>query len=240
MSAITLHSSDAAVGRAPPGGAILRIRTAVVLSALLFPILFYLSLLAILVVIYGHWPNYFTAYDWIGNAIRIIASTGSVADMAAIILDEWLIETGYINYAYGRGVTEWSMAIIPHKVALVALAGALIGLNSTLLLRQPAGESISRQVAQFATFGILTGAGTLFASIPNATVFSVVHCATPSWVGSLAVLGIDSYGIFPLEPYGPLIAAGGFGLLLLSTLLLVRAPRAAGLGQTALAERTPC
>ena len=34
-------------------------------------------------------------------------------------LDEWLLEIGFMNYAYGRGVSEWSLLIIPHKVAIV-------------------------------------------------------------------------------------------------------------------------
>ena len=51
-------------------------------------------------------------------------------------MDEWLLEIGYMNYAYGRGVSEWSLLIIPHKVAIVMAIGALIGVNFALIADQ--------------------------------------------------------------------------------------------------------
>ena len=79
-------------------------------------------------------------HDWFGNVSRIVASTGSISDMLPIVLNEWLLEIGYMNYAYGRGVSEWSLLIIPHKVAIVTAIGALIGLNFALIAEQaPAG-----------------------------------------------------------------------------------------------------
>ena len=33
--------------------------------------------------------------------------------MLPIISDEWLVETGAMNYHYGHGIAEWSLAIIP-------------------------------------------------------------------------------------------------------------------------------
>jgi hypothetical protein len=65
-------------------------------------------------------------------------------------------------------------------------------------------------------------AGALAASVTNATVFSVVHCATPSWVGSLAVLGFDSYDVFAVEPYGAAICMAGLVALAVSALTIVQ------------------
>jgi hypothetical protein len=204
-----------------------RLRTYIVAFALGFPLVFYLLLLAAVIIQYGHLPNYLTPYNWISNVLRIVAGTRSVADMVPIILDEWLIETGYMNFDYGHGIADWSLSIIPHKLAILSLAGALIGLNFGLLLgRQTAGTG-RQQVVQACWFGLFTSAGALCTSVTNATVFSVVHCATPSWVGSLAVLGFDSYDVFAIEPFGSLICLFGLAMLAASALLIARDSRAA-------------
>ena len=71
---------------------------------LLFPVVFYLVLMGLLVARFGHLPNYVTPYDWFGNVARIVAGTGSISDVLKIAMDEWLFEIGFMNYAYGRGV----------------------------------------------------------------------------------------------------------------------------------------
>jgi hypothetical protein len=226
MSTLVLHQTGRAPGDASPVMQGLgRSWVLVAGFALAFPVVFYLMLLAVLMIEYGHLPNYLTFYDWFENVQRIIASTKSVADMVPIILDEWLIETGFINYDYGHGVAEWSLSIIPHKFAILSVAGALIGLNVALLLGQQGVGTWSQQFFRMGRFGILTGIGALCAGVTNATVFSVVHCATPSWVGSLAVLGFDSYDVFPLEPYGPLISFAGLAALAVSAWLIARDDR---------------
>ncbi len=218
-----------------------RLRTYVMAFALGFPLAFYLLLLAAVMIQYGHLPNYLTPYNWISNVLRIIAGTRSVADMVPIILDEWLIETGYMDYDYGHGIADWSLSIIPHKLAILSLAGALIGLNVGLLLGRRRVGSWRRQGIQAVGFGFLTGAGVVCASVTNATVFSVVHCATPSWVGSLAVLGFDSYDLFAIEPYGSIICLLGLAALAASALLIAR-DRHAGLGKRleGIRETAPC
>jgi hypothetical protein len=226
MSALALHRTDREFGAVAPVMETLgRSWALIAVFALVFPVLFYLMLLAVLVIEYGHLPNYLTFYDWIASVRHIIASTKSVADMVPIILDEWLIETGFINYDYGHGVAEWSLSIIPHKFAILALAGGLIGLNVALLVGQSSAGTWSQQFLRMGRFGILTSVGALCAGVTNATVFSVVHCATPSWVGSLAVLGFDSYDVFPLEPYGPLISFLGLAALAVSAWLIARDDR---------------
>jgi len=218
-----------------------RLRTYVMAFALGFPLAFYLLLLAAVMIQYGHLPNYLTPYNWISNVLRIIAGTRSVADMVPIILDEWLIETGYMDYDYGHGIADWSLSIIPHKLAILSLAGALIGLNVGLLLGRRSVGSWRRQGIQAVGFELLTGAGVVCASVTNATVFSVVHCATPSWVGSLAVLGFDSYDVFAIEPYGSIICLLGLAALAASTLLIARDSHV-GLGKRleGIRETAPC
>ncbi len=228
MSTLALQAERSADfdGRVVKGQAPLR--TYIVIFALGFPIAFYLLLLTAVVVQYGHQPNYLTPYNWISNVLRIVAGTPSLADMVAISLDEWLIETGYMDFDYGHGIADWSLSIIPHKLVILSLAGALVGLNFGLLLSQRTVGSWWLQGVQACRFGLLTGAGALCASVTNATVFSVVHCATPSWVGSLAVLGFDSYDVFAIEPYGPIICLFGLAVLASSALLIVRDGRTAG------------
>ena len=79
-----------------------RHRVLILAFTLLFPFFFYLVLMGLLVVRFGHLPNYVTPYDWFDNVWRIIVSTGSVSDMLRIAADEWLLEIGYMNYAYGK------------------------------------------------------------------------------------------------------------------------------------------
>lgn len=217
-----------------------RLRTYVVAFALGFPLAFYALLLMAVLVQYGHLPNYLTSYDWIANVQRIVAGTRSVADMVPIILDEWLIETGYMNYAYGRGIADWSLVIVPHKLVLLSLAGGLLGLNVGLLVGQAPTGTWWQQGLQLSQFGILSSAGASCASVTNATVFSVVHCAAPSWVGSLAVLGLDSVEMLSLEPYGPLIGLFGFAALGLSAVATARDRRACAGGSPRMQEGAPC
>jgi hypothetical protein len=201
---------------------LVRCRGLVVAFAVGFPIAFYLLLLAALVLEYGHFPNYVTPYHWIGNVWRVIAGTPSVVDMVPIILDEWLLEIGYMNYDYGHGLADWSLSIIPHKLAIITLTGALIGLNVGLLLDRQTAGTLSHQCVQAGRSGFLTSVGALCAGLTSATVFSVAHCAAPSWVGSLAVLGVETSLAFAIEPFGPIASQLGIAALIVSALLIVR------------------
>ena len=65
MSTLALHQTDREFGVASPVVQGLgRSWSLMVMFALAFPIVFYLLLLAILVIEYGHLPNYLTFYDW--------------------------------------------------------------------------------------------------------------------------------------------------------------------------------
>jgi hypothetical protein len=215
MSVIPLNHPhrEAVVARAVATPRVCR-RFIIAAFAIGFPIVFYLALLAILVIQYGHLPNYMTRYDWIANVLRIIHGTRSISDMVSISMDEWLLEIGYMDYAYGHGIADWSLSIIPHKLAIMSLAGALIGLNVVLLCERQAARTVSQQCVQACRSGFLTSLGALCAGLTSATVFSVACCAVPSWAGSLAVLGVETSLAFALEPFGP--AASILGLVALA------------------------
>jgi hypothetical protein len=198
-----------------------RWRGLIIGSALVFPIVFYLLLLGIPVIRYGHLPNYVTFYDWIANVERIIKSTGSVQDMVPIILNEWLVEIGYMDMDWGHGIAEWSLSLVPHKILLVSLTGALIGLNIGLMIdRMEAAGSAAQQCLHAGGSGVLTSVGALFTGLTNATLFSIACCSTPSWVGSLSILGVETSSAFALEPYGTAGSALGIVMLLVSALWL--------------------
>jgi hypothetical protein len=198
-----------------------RWRLAIVACALGFPIVFYLALLCVLVVQYGHLPNYFTVYDWIGNVLRIIHGTRSITDIVLIVANEWLLEVGYMDYGYGHGVAAWSLAIIPHKLLIMSLAGALIGLNVALLFDRQAKWSVSQQCVQACRSGFLTSLGGFCAGLTSMTVFSVACCAAPSWAGSLTVLGVETSLAFALEPFGPIASLFGLAALAVSALWML-------------------
>jgi len=68
---------------------------------------FHVFQLALLVIRFEAFPNYLTVHNWPGNLAQIVRSTPAVADMIPIMLDEWLVEIGFMNYAFGRGIAEW-------------------------------------------------------------------------------------------------------------------------------------
>lgn len=215
MSALALDHTYSETGllRTTAAGAT-RWRGLIIGFALGFPVFFYLLLLAIPTIRYGHFPNYVTPYDWFGNVARIIESTGSVQDMVPIILNEWVLEIGYMDMRWGHGIAEWSLSLVPHKILLVSLSGALIGLNLGLMIdRLEAAGATAQQCLRTGGSGVLTSIGALCTGVTNATLFSIACCSTPSWIGSLAILGVETSSAFALEPYGP--AASAFGILLL-------------------------
>jgi hypothetical protein len=161
----------------------------------------------------GHWPNYIRFYDWPANVLRIIHTTPAIADMPPIINEEWLIETGAINYHYGNGIAEWSLAVIPSHVLVTLLLSALVATSILLLGR-------SREFCPLAERGAgatATGVGALFVGTANITMTWVACCATPSWVVGLSLLGIETTSAYALLPYGNDLVAGGFAVLALTT-----------------------
>ena len=161
----------------------------------------------------GHWPNYIRFYDWPADVLRIVHATPAVDDMLPIINDEWLIETGAINYRYGNGIAEWSLAVIPSHVVVTLLLSALVA-TSILLLKR---SRMTCPLAERGAGATATGVGALFVGTANITMTWVACCATPSWVVGLSLLGIETSSAFALLPYGNDLTGGGFATLGMTT-----------------------
>ena len=184
------------------------------LTGILFALLFQVLMMAALIVRFQAFPNYVTGYDWIGNVVWIIQSTPSWRDSVGIIWEEWLIEIGYMNYDFGTGISEWSLNVIPSRVLVLTVLGALISLCLGLLRRDSCAAGTST------TLRATTGLGTLLVAMTNATMSWVVCCATPSWVVGLAMLGLGVSTSLALETLGPVLSGTGFGLLFALILFL--------------------
>jgi hypothetical protein len=183
-----------------------------------FPVLYYMALLTSVVISIGHLPNYITFYDWPSNVLTIIRSTPSIRDMLPIIGDEWLIETGYMNYSFGHGIAEWSLEIIPPKLFMVVVLGALVATCALLLRRLKRVCSLPAQ----GTAAAGTGVGALCVGAANVTMTWVSCCASPSWVVGLSLIGVSTSTAYALLPYGNLLLGVGFAVLLVTTYLLAR------------------
>ncbi|HVA35639.1 MAG TPA: hypothetical protein VNG52_05335 [Stellaceae bacterium] len=183
-----------------------------------FVVLYYLTLLAIVIVRIGHLPNYVTFYNWPADILNIVRSTPSVGDMLPIIGNEWIFETGYKNYSYGHGIAEWSLAIIPPKVVVVALLGTLSTL-SVLLLRRSRNYCHARTQGAGAA---AAGLGSLLVAMTNVTLFWVSCCSTATWVVGLSLLGLETTTAYVLLPYGTDLSVVGFALLLSTIYALAR------------------
>lgn len=194
-----------------------------------FTLVYYLSLMAALIIKFGNFPNYAVAYNWPKNVWKIIQSTPSYSDMLPIIADEWLLEFGYMNYDFGKGISEWGLNIIPSKVLVLLILAALLATNYVLLVSNkkcnlPNKASSSGKVG---TAGI-AGLGAFFVALTSATMSWVVCCATPSWIVGLSMMGMGVSLSLWLEPIGPFVTALGFSLLFISLYVLSSPTKTAG------------
>lgn len=180
----------------------------------LFALFFQVLMLVALMVRFQAFPNYVVGYDWIGNVIHIVRSTPSWSDIPPIINQEWLIEIGKMNYDYGTGISEWSLNVVPVRMAVLFVLGALVALCGSLLRKDYCSVGTGR------TLRATTGLGTILIAMTNATMSWVVCCAAPSWVVGLAMLGLGVSTSLALETMGPALNAAGFGLLLATIFFL--------------------
>lgn len=193
-----------------------------VLTGVIFAVLFQVLMLIALMVRFQALPNYAIGYDWIGNVIHIIRSTPSWSDIPPIVNQEWLIEIGKMNYDYGTGISEWSLNVVPIRMMVLFVLGALIALCTTLMRAETCG-AVTRN-----SLRATTGLGTILVAMTNATMSWVVCCAAPSWVVGLAMLGLGVSTSLALETMGPALNFAGFGLLLALVFMLAwRKSRAA-------------
>lgn len=184
-----------------------------------FLALYYGGLLATMVVRFDNVPNYVTWYDYPGNVYEILISTPSFSDAWMIIQDEWLIEIGYMNYDFGHGISEWAMTVLPPKLLTMALV-AMLAATAIVLLLPAKGAVCSADISRRAVAA--TGSGAALVGMSSATLSWVVCCATPTWVVSLAMLGMSASTALWLEPLGDAITFGGFALLVLSVIWLAK------------------
>jgi hypothetical protein len=178
-----------------------------------------LLLLAALVVRFGELPNYATVYDYPANVMRILASTPSLLDALQIIREEWLIEIGFMNYQFGNGISEWSLTVLPAKLAVLLAVGALLA--TVVVLVFPGPSAACATGARGRAIGV-AGGGAALVGFSSASLSWVVCCAAPTWVVSLAMLGMSVSLAFWLEPFGHVITGSGFALLLASVVVLAR------------------
>ncbi len=181
-----------------------------------FVLAYYTTQLLVLELRFGHWPNYITVYDYPANVARIVRHTPSLIDMIPIVADEWLLEIGYMDYDFGHGIAEWSLAILPTKLLAVTLLGAVIAFDFRLWRRLERVCSARRRPGAVG----LAGIGAVLFGITNVSLTWVACCATPSWVVSLTLLGFDSAISLSLEPYGVWLTLTGALLLTIGTLWL--------------------
>ena len=190
----------------------------------LFALLFQLLMLLALVFRFQGLPNYTTFYNWPGSVLTIIQSTPSWMDIWPIISEEWLVEIGHMNFDYGVGISEWSLNIVPYRLLVLTMMGALVALCFRLTksngCQLPGQQETSNSAVQRGGAIAALGGGTLLVAMTNATMSWVVCCATPSWVVGLAMLGLGVSTSLALESMGLGLSLGGFSLLFIATLLL--------------------
>ena len=185
-----------------------------VLYGVLFALVFQVFMMVALMVRFQAFPNYVTFYDWVGNVSWIIQSTPSWSDWLPIIWEEWLIEIGYMNYDYGMGLSEWSLNVVPSRLIVMFVLGAMVALCLALVRRDTC------QAGTSTTLRATTGIGAILVAMTNATMSWVVCCATPTWVVGLAMLGLGVSTSLALETMGPILSGTGFGLLVALILFL--------------------
>ena len=180
-----------------------------------FPALYYLLMMVALLIRFEAWPNYTATHDWLGSVMEIFRATPSLSDVAPIIAEEWLFEIGRMNYDYGKGISEWSLNIIPAKLLVVLLLAAGIATVTTLVL-QSRTQCSATHLRSAGAATAAGGLGALLVSMTSVTLSWVVCCATPSWVVGLAILGLGVSTSLWLEQFGSWIEYIGFAFLLFS------------------------
>jgi len=182
-----------------------------------FFVLYYVGLLLLTTLRFRQLPNYVEVYDVVGSYRLILHGTPSWTDAWRILADEPLFETGFKDPHY-YGVATWSYMLIPPKMALVFVAGALLATAVVLL---GALKEASCSASPRPTYAI-AGVGSGFIGLTSATLTWVACCGTPSWVVGLTMLGMSSSLALWLDPLGTVLAVVGFTMLAGLVLWLVR------------------
>ena len=185
-----------------------------------FVVTYYTGLLLTMLIRFENVPNYVTFYNWPGNVWVILTSTPSFVDAIEIISEEWLVEIGYMNYDFGNGISEWAMNIVPPKLFLMLVVATLIA--SVVVLLIPSKSAACLAPPNKSKAAAAASGGAALVGLSSATLSWVVCCATPTWVVSLAMMGMSASLALWLEPLGNFITISGFVLLLASIWHLAR------------------
>ena len=175
-----------------------------------FSVLYYGGLLLITVARFHEIPNYVEVYDIVHVYRQIFDSTPSLTDALSIMVDEAWIETGYKNPEY-YGIATWSYMLIPPKMLLVFLMGAMVSTFVVLGLYSRQKSCVIKNRGQLYA---VAGGGSGLVGITSATLTWVACCSTPSWIVGLTMLGVSSSLALWIEPFGKIINLAGLASLL--------------------------
>ncbi len=177
---------------------------------------YYAGLMAALIVQFGEWPNYVNVFDWPGNVAHIFSSTPSLTDAVAIAREEWVAEIGYLNTAFGNGISEWSLTLVPEKMLMILAMSMIVATIWALHAARPRACGLAESGSAIAS----AGAGAGLVALTGATMTWVVCCAYPSWIVGLTMLGVSVAMANWLEPVGVWLNVAGFALLLAAAYLM--------------------
>lgn len=166
-------------------------------------VLYNAALLAATMLRFETWPNYVKVHDLVDAVRLIFKGTPDLTDALTLLGDEIWIEIGYMHPSFR--VAEWSFNVMPARLSLVLLGGALLA-TYVVLGRACTARSRSSAAA--------VGAGSTLIAFTSATLMWVVCCSSPSWVVGLAMLGLGVSTSLALEPLGLPLTLSGFALLL--------------------------
>jgi len=185
-----------------------------------FVVVYYVGLLLFTMLRFGDVPNYVEIYDVRRSYGQILRSTPALSDAWPILLDEAWFETGFKDPRY-YGVATWSYVLIPPKMLIVFVAGALL---ATIVVLATATRQAACPGSRART-GAVAGLGSAFIALTSATLTWVACCATPSWVVALTMLGMSASLALWLDPLGAVLTASG--LLLFAAVIVQQLRRLA-------------
>lgn len=175
-----------------------------------FLVLYELGLVLAMVARFGEWPNYYTVYDLFESCALVLERTPALQDTIPILLSQPVFEAGYKNPRY-YNIAEWSFMLMPAKMLLVFVVGGLLATFAVLRVEARRRACDAKPLSGAAASAAF-GAGLV--GLTSASLSWVVCCATPSWVVSLAMLGVSTPIALALRPAGTLITATGILLVL--------------------------
>ncbi|MDW3222843.1 MAG: hypothetical protein R8G34_08155 [Paracoccaceae bacterium] len=119
-----------------------------------------------------------------------------------------------MNYDFGTGISEWSLNVIPSRLIVLFVLGAMVSWCLALTKQDKCAANAG------ATLRATTGLGAVLVAMTNATMSWVVCCATPTWVVGVAMLGLGVSTSLALETMGPVLSGSDFLMLAVTIVYL--------------------